>query len=670
MKKVFLVSTFIIYSLLSVNAQWVGTNPVTTNSNVVVGTSNNNMGYKINIPGNYNFEQVNLGQFGNGASGLEFINHNDLSQSYGVKLLTNVDAGLSGLQIQTANPATTYAGLTYSTKLAIHSGGNIGIGTITPSCLLDIYKSDNPTLKIASDNWSGYGNPSILLNRGTEQTLKIEAYPNVEGRFSTVVANSGFMTFYTGENKERMRIANTGNVGIGLIDPSEKLEVYNSDILPGVLSLRSNRNDAQNVEVGKISAKQGTTEVTRIGMLRGAETTSGYFTFWTKNNNAATLTEKMRIDGAGNVGIGNTAPKNKLSVKGSANVEIGQYTVSTPTTINYGAIGFNNTAALSTSNYALAGTNALTVLNAPTASGQIKFKINDVEKMSINSNGNVGIGVSGAATQKLDVNGAISLGSTNVNSNNTKLFLKNPGTPWQGDPGGKTWAISSGANNVGESKFAIYNWTDHSNDFQSYFSISHDGKVGIGNNNPSSKLDIQVPHVSNQSDAIRIGSYTTQSNVAGSYGLGMRYALDGGGGPKGFLSVYSAPGAVQQQIDAMSFNVWNGNVGIGTANPLDDSKLTVNGKITAKEVEIKDVAADFVFQKDYQLKPLHEVESFINENKHLPGVAPASETVKGVELSKFNTLLLQKVEELTLYMIQLKKENEEMKAQISAISKK
>ncbi|WP_119791331.1 hypothetical protein [Flavobacterium anhuiense] len=102
----------------------------------------------------------------------------------------------------------------------------------------------------------------------------------------------------------------------------------------------------------------------------------------------------------------------------------------------------------------------------------------------------------------------------------------------------------------------------------------------------------------------------------------------------------------------------NGNVGIGTANPT--SKLTVAGNIASREVKVTvDAGADFVFEKDYDLPSLESVDKFIKENKHLPQIASAEEMKKdGINLSEMNIKLLQKIEELTLYIIEMKKENE------------
>lgn len=115
--------------------------------------------------------------------------------------------------------------------------------------------------------------------------------------------------------------------------------------------------------------------------------------------------------------------------------------------------------------------------------------------------------------------------------------------------------------------------------------------------------------------------------------------------------------------------IQNGNVGIGTPNP--DEKLTVKGKIHTQEVRVDmtgPLVPDYVFENDYKLKTLKEVEEYIKENKHLPEIPSAQEIEKnGLMLAEMNMTLLKKIEEMTLYMIEIKKENEEMKKDISIL---
>nr|WP_315176509.1 hypothetical protein [uncultured Flavobacterium sp.] len=108
----------------------------------------------------------------------------------------------------------------------------------------------------------------------------------------------------------------------------------------------------------------------------------------------------------------------------------------------------------------------------------------------------------------------------------------------------------------------------------------------------------------------------------------------------------------------------NGNVGIGTSNPT--SKLTVAGNINSREVKVSvDAGADFVFEKDYALPSLQEVEKFVTENKHLPEIASAKDMQKeGINLSEMNIKLLQKIEELTLYLIEQQKDIEMLKKEL------
>jgi hypothetical protein len=101
-----------------------------------------------------------------------------------------------------------------------------------------------------------------------------------------------------------------------------------------------------------------------------------------------------------------------------------------------------------------------------------------------------------------------------------------------------------------------------------------------------------------------------------------------------------------------------GNIGVGTSNPLE--KLSVNGKIRAHEIKVEMANwPDYVFMNTYKLPTLQETEKYIQEKGHLPAMPSAEEVrVNGVDLGEMNAKLLQKIEELTLYLIEMKKENE------------
>jgi len=102
-------------------------------------------------------------------------------------------------------------------------------------------------------------------------------------------------------------------------------------------------------------------------------------------------------------------------------------------------------------------------------------------------------------------------------------------------------------------------------------------------------------------------------------------------------------------------------------------KLFVAGGILTEKVKVavkdSDEWADYVFADNYKLRNLNEVSRFIQKNKHLPGVPSASEVAaNGIDLGKMDAKLLEKIEELTLYMIELKKENQQMKKAMRSLS--
>lgn len=97
-------------------------------------------------------------------------------------------------------------------------------------------------------------------------------------------------------------------------------------------------------------------------------------------------------------------------------------------------------------------------------------------------------------------------------------------------------------------------------------------------------------------------------------------------------------------------------VGIGTADPTE--KLSVNGNIRAKEIKVETANwPDYVFQDGYEAMSLPEIELFIKQNGHLPEIPSASEVEKeGISLGEMNKLLLKKIEELTLLLIEKNRE--------------
>jgi hypothetical protein len=265
--------------------------------------------------------------------------------------------------------------------------------------------------------------------------------------------------------------------------------------------------------------------------------------------------------------------------------------------------------------------------------------------------------------------------------------------PWGDNSGGKNHQL--GFNNGG----IFYRMGDHLlptwESWRKLVIEDANGNVGVGTNTPSAILHVNP--ALDAASAIKIGAPYTQGNtnvpLKGSPGgynidfytwrdvqadqIGARiraerinnYDLNNAMVQAMDLTFATSLGYVGTLSEKMRINSL-GNVGIGTAFPAE--KLSVNGKIRAHEIKVELTGwSDFVFAKDYILPTLQETEQHIKEKGHLPGIPSAAEVEKnGIELGDMNKKLLQKIEELTLYLIEMKKESERQSKEIQDLKTK
>lgn len=187
------------------------------------------------------------------------------------------------------------------------------------------------------------------------------------------------------------------------------------------------------------------------------------------------------------------------------------------------------------------------------------------------------------------------------------------------------------------------------------------GKVGIGTDTPKVSLDVNGITRSTGPVTFLGPGTSTETTSTNKRGLHIDNGLSTGWR---LLTLGNANGTL--------FSVGgNGNVAIGTTNS-QGYKLAVEGTIAGRKVKVtQETWADFVFHSDYALPSLQEVSHFVQQHKHLPGIPSEKEVKeKGLDLGEMNKLLLQKVEEQLLYIIELNKTVNELSRKTQQLEKK
>lgn len=270
--------------------------------------------------------------------------------------------------------------------------------------------------------------------------------------------------------------------------------------------------------------------------------------------------------------------------------------------------------------------------------------------------GYVGIGTA-SPTQKLEVNGNIKF-SSEYNQLQFPASLNVSGGI-TGDDGnykrltlyhGNSIAFETGSNALSSGNTRLF--------------ISGTGNVGIGTGVTAPKGLLQLnsslpelymttpdPAATGAAAVIRGNNGTWLFGYGGASGAEVISIGSQDGTASDRSITFAAGGTAKARILA------NGNMLIGKTTQINTAyKLDVNGITRTTKLVVNSTGADFVFEKGYQLPSLDSVEAFVKVNRHLPGIAPAAEMQKeGLEVGEQQTKLLQKIEELTLYLIEQNK---------------
>lgn len=369
-----------------------------TGCNVAIGSSDVSP-YNLNVYGSaYIAGKQSLSASNQGTH----INWNDDGSTGKTQLINSRGAGTGGYTFDMWNNSGYL-----TTPLLIDGNGKIGMNTLTPTQQLDVrgtitsIGSGTSYTGILLQNTSVGANPEIagvcLDFRGYSMTTGLSA--RIRSSDGTNGSYGGTLMFSTKSASstdadtlvERVRINETGNVGIGTTLPANKLDIFGGDISVYNGSNALNNGGKISFGISALSSALGPM-ATIEGKLHYANSSynalSGGLSFNVRANNSnvnTTLSEIMRIDQSGNVGIGTTTPTYKLDINGNTRLRLGS------------TLRIEGTSSATSTNVLSIGANGQLSVDTGAASGG-RFIVKD--------SGNVGVGTTNP-TSKLQVNGSL-----------------------------------------------------------------------------------------------------------------------------------------------------------------------------------------------------------------------------------------------------------------------
>ena len=529
---------------------------------------------------------------------------------------------------------------------------NVGINSEVPETTLDVRGTDDLTsggeLQLATPNKTNF--LRLFGGRLGDRNPFLAFHDN--DSFHIVTTLPDFSTY-----KRRMTILPDGKVGIGIDQPKGLLNLFsNSTTSTPQLRITEDQFDFARLKMENTARSNTYWDIAGLADTLMSNAKLNFF-----YSGPQGIGDRMTILGNGNVGIGTVAPTAKLHVFGNSKIGGLIEVFNTGGSVYVGAGAGQSDDLTNNFNTGIGdlvlADNQTGINNVAIGARALQYADGSVDNVAIGRNSmlnndsgnfNVGIGHSTLLNNATgDGNVAIGyLAGLNETGSN-KLYIDNSSTtaPLIYGDFNANLLRTNGRQEVTD---------DFSVTGNAFFVDQSARFVGVGTTSPQVELHVKDAGF----------SYTLiESGANNDPVLALKNTLTGTADSQWTLRMDgSESNRFQMRYNNSSKMVLstNGDLALGTSVPVTGYKLSIDGKIIAEEmrIQLSNLWPDYVFKEDYKLIPLEELDKSIKEHGHLPGI-PKAEIInsEGFDTGEMQRKMMEKIEELTLYIIDLKKEN-------------